>query len=90
MDDVDDLFEALGGPAEVGRMISVTTEHAASMRRRGSIPSAYWLLLVTKAAERGIEGVTLEVLAKLAATAPRTSGLPALARCAPRPARARP
>ncbi len=40
---------------------------AKAMRRRGSIPAPYWPRLVAKAAERDLEGVTLEVLAESAA-----------------------
>ena len=48
-------------------MIGVTTEHATAMKRRGSIPAAYWPRLIGAAADGGIEGVTYEVLAELAA-----------------------
>lgn len=42
METVDDIYELLGGPAAVGRLIGKSTEHAATMRRRGSIPVEYW------------------------------------------------
>ena len=42
MPSVAGIFDAFDGPAAVGRAIGVTTEHAASMRRRGSIPVGYW------------------------------------------------
>jgi hypothetical protein len=67
MNTFDDLFEKCGGPAQVGRMIGVPTEHATAMKRRGSIPAAYWPKLISSAAEGGIEGISYEALARLAA-----------------------
>lgn len=43
--------------------ISVEYGTAKAMRRRSSIPPAYWTAVVSKAAERGIKGVTYEALA---------------------------
>ncbi len=56
------LFEAFGGPAQVGRLLGITTEHAVQMRRRGSIPPEHWPRLVNAAIAQGIEGVTHEAL----------------------------
>lgn len=42
---------------------------AKAMRRRGSIPAEHWKSAVDGARARGIEGVTLEVLAEAAAAA---------------------
>lgn len=61
----DEVFDAAGGPAEVGRAIGVSTEHATAMRRRGRIPSRYWMDLVRDCEARGIESVTYEVLATI-------------------------
>lgn len=47
--------------------IGVPYVTAKAMRRRGSIPAPYWLRVVARAAERNIEGVTLERLAQLVA-----------------------
>jgi hypothetical protein len=41
--------------------------HAQTMKVRGSIPAAYWSKIVAAAKARGIKGVTLEVLARIAA-----------------------
>lgn len=55
------------GPAQLGRIIGVTTEHAAAMKRRNSIPASYWPALVNECAGReGLEAVNLELLADLA------------------------
>lgn len=37
---------------------------AKAMRRRGSIPASYWAVVVSKAALRGLQGVTLQALAE--------------------------
>lgn len=47
--------------------IGVNYEAAKGMRRRGSVPSGYWRAMVVAARERGIEGVTYERLAEMAA-----------------------
>lgn len=57
-----DIFKELGGPAEVGRILGVTTEHAVQMRRRGSIPPDHWPALVIEAQRRGLVTITHEAL----------------------------
>lgn len=47
--------------------IGVSYGTAKAMRRRKSIPSEYWRRLINCAAERTIDGVTLEQLAENAA-----------------------
>jgi len=44
--------------------LSIEYGTAKAMRRRGSIPSEYWLALVRCAERRNINDVTLEALAK--------------------------
>jgi hypothetical protein len=44
----------------------VAENTAKGMRRRDSVHAAYWTGIVAGAAKRGIQGVTLEVLAELA------------------------
>jgi len=46
---------------------------AKAMRRRGAIPSEYWLTATAKAEAREIEGVTLEVLAAAVAKQPEAA-----------------
>lgn len=41
---------------------------------RHSIPSTHWALTIAKAAERGIEGVTLDLLSALLKTKPSKGG----------------
>ncbi|MCJ7996663.1 hypothetical protein J5N58_06820 [Rhizobium cremeum] len=47
--------------------IGVTYETAKAMRRRGSIPSGYWVRVVSAASRREIDGVSFERLAELVA-----------------------
>lgn len=65
MTSTDEIFDRFGGPAAVGRLIGVSTEHAAAMKRRGSIPPAYWADLIAHAAEHGI-GLTSDDLVRIA------------------------
>jgi hypothetical protein len=54
MNTLDEVFEALGGVAEVGRVIGKRTEHASVLKRRGSVPVRYWPSLIAAAEERGV------------------------------------
>jgi hypothetical protein len=65
MDTIEALFSAFDGPAKLGAIVGVTTEHAAAMKRRRSIPPLYWPKLVAHAATNGIAGVTHESLTVL-------------------------
>ena len=47
--------------------IGVSYNTAKAMRRRGSVPAEYWTLMVSAAAERGLDGVTLDRLAEIVA-----------------------
>jgi len=58
--DLINLWPSLTVFAEDLRVRYVT---AKAMRRRQSIPAAYWSRVVECAAARGIDGITLEVLA---------------------------
>lgn len=40
------LFRDLGGAAVVGRILGISTEHAAAMKRRGSIPIEHWPTMI--------------------------------------------
>lgn len=44
---------------------------AKAMRRRGSIPAAYWPVVIRKAKSRKIAGVTLESLVRPVAVQPQ-------------------
>jgi hypothetical protein len=61
MQTIDAIFSNLGGPASVGRIIGKSTEHAASIRRRGSVPVEYWPKIIEAA--RGLDlAITYETL----------------------------
>lgn len=65
MQTIAELFEDFGGPSKVGQAIGVSTEHAAAMKRRNSIPVTYWPSLIATAREREIAGITYEALVYL-------------------------
>lgn len=69
MGSVGDIFDLLGGVAEVGRIIGKRAEHVGSMKARGSIPVVYWPDIIAAAKERGIDGITSESLTSVHATA---------------------
>lgn len=60
---IEELFSALGGPTEVGRIIGKGASTASEMKRRKSIPVSHWSFLVSAAAERHIPGISFETLA---------------------------
>lgn len=62
--DIIDLWPSIGHfAADIG----VGYEAAKAMRRRGSIPSGYWVRVVSAAASREIPGISYERLAELVA-----------------------
>ncbi len=69
METVADIFAALGGTSAVARLLGVNQSTASEMKRRGSIPNEYWVLLVSRASEHGVDTVTYELLAKIHAKA---------------------
>lgn len=62
MDPVLAIFDAFGGPAAVGRIIGKPVEHTTLMRRRRSIPVAYWPLLIAHAEANQISDVNYAAL----------------------------
>lgn len=70
MDPVLAIFAALGGPAAVGRIIGKPVEHTTLMRRRRSIPVAYWQALIEHAEAERIDGVTYASLVAAHVPAP--------------------
>lgn len=53
--------------------IGVAYVTAKAMRRRGSIPSCYWVRVIDAAKKREIEDVTFERLAELVALVPEAA-----------------
>jgi len=61
MDSVNDLFQKLGGPSEVARILGCGTSTASEMKRRSSVPIRYWTTLIQS--ERGRDlGLTSDLL----------------------------
>lgn len=68
MQTFEDVFSAFGGAAKFAEATGVTASHAQTMKTRDSIPPAYWGDVVSAAARIGLEEITLEALADIAAT----------------------
>lgn len=66
MDSSEAIIVALGGTGAVAGALEQSDSTVSSWRTRG-IPAGHWAAVVAMAADRGVTGVTLEVLAALAA-----------------------
>jgi hypothetical protein len=63
MEKVPELFDRLGGPSEVARILKCGTSTASEMKRRSSIPVRYWPMLIES--EKGREiGLSWETLGR--------------------------
>lgn len=58
---IESLFQDLGGPAAIGRVIGKPAEHVRLMKKRRSIPVAYWPALISAAKKQG-QKLTYEAL----------------------------
>ena len=56
------IYEALNGAAEVGRALGISTEHAAGLRRRRSIPPRYWAELLTALTDKGVQATEADLV----------------------------
>jgi hypothetical protein len=65
-----DVIDQWPSFAALSRDVGVPPVTARFWRYRNSIPAKQWHLVIDAARERGIEGVTLEVLADLASRPP--------------------
>ncbi len=52
MNNVGSIFDELGGPAAVARILNVGTSTASEMKRRGSIPVRWWPQLISAAPDK--------------------------------------
>jgi hypothetical protein len=68
---------------EFGRGIGIPGGTARQWRNRDSIPASYWTAVVSAAEARGIEGISYEMLAHIAAEARNGAPHPAPAETAP-------
>lgn len=67
MKDVAEIIDALGGNAALAGKLGVTPSGVSEMKRRGRIPPRYWLAITKIAAEDRVSGISLDVLATIAA-----------------------
>lgn len=65
MQTIGDLIDLFGGNAKFAAIIGKGPSTASEMRRRGSIPVAYWPTIVAEAASRGITGINHDLLVRL-------------------------
>lgn len=65
MNTICSLIDALGGPTAFGHVIGKRASTASEMKRNGSIAVGYWPKIIAAAAERGIDGVTADLLMRL-------------------------
>lgn len=68
MESFSAIIAAFGGAAPFRDAMGLVDVTARQMKLRDSIPAGYWPRVVEEAKQRGIEGVTLEALAKIAQT----------------------
>ncbi len=54
MNTIPQIFDALGGAAKVARILGVGPSTASEMKRRQSIPLAYWDKLIAGAKREGV------------------------------------
>ncbi|PCI04614.1 MAG: hypothetical protein COB78_09995 [Hyphomicrobiales bacterium] len=54
MENISDVFEAFGGPAQFARSLGIKGSTASEMKRRASIPVEYWPSLVKAGQAAGL------------------------------------
>ena len=69
MRSINDVFDGLGGVTAVGVVLKLPLGTVSAWKTRESIPPEYWTKIVSVAERLGVEGLTLEFLASLAAKA---------------------
>lgn len=69
MNTVEDVFTQFKGTSAFAGALGLNLSTASEMRRRSSIPVRYWPKLVDAARERGIRGVSYDVLVAMHAPA---------------------
>ena len=67
MDSVAAIFEGLGGVTAVAEMLGSPLGTVSAWKSRDSIPAEYWSRLIAAAKARGVDGVSYEALAQIAA-----------------------
>lgn len=77
MQTVADIIGLWPNAVALADELGVSVITVRSWKQRNSIPPVHWLSLVDRAASRGIEGVTLEALARIAAQSARSTAVAA-------------
>ena len=67
MESAAQIIDAFGGPTAFAFVVGTTQQNATNMKARGTIPANFFRAIVDAAADRNIQGITLDVLADLAA-----------------------
>lgn len=67
MNTAADIIDKFGGPTAFAEVIGTTQQNVSNMKARGTIPATFFQTIVRAAGERGLDGVTLDLLADLAA-----------------------
>ena len=67
MESAAQIIDAFGGPTAFASVVGTTQQNATNMKARGTIPATFFRAIVDAAADRKIDGITLDVLADLAA-----------------------
>lgn len=65
MNSFSSLITTLGGPTEVAAALKLEIGAVAKMKKRDSIRPKYWPAFVKLARKRGLDGLSLETMAKL-------------------------
>lgn len=60
-----DLIRAWGGPHKFAKSIGVSDASARMMSHRNNVQSDYWPIIVARAPQAGLDGITYEVLTAL-------------------------
>lgn len=68
MQSFSNIITKLGGPSAFAVILGTTQQNVSQMRQRNLIPPRFWPATVKAAKEKGLEGVTFENLAILAAS----------------------
>lgn len=67
METVTAIIDKFGGTNSFALAIGTSQQNVTNMKARGSIPQGFWKATVKAAQQRGVDGVSLEILAELAA-----------------------
>jgi len=67
-----DVINSFGNAEQMGRDLGVSGLSVRQWRRRNSIPSQHWTRIVDLAQTRGLDIISLDLLATIAARAPST------------------